>query len=164
MSYLTIAKIIKTHGIDGELTLLSTSSQLKRRLEPGRKVFIFQNDTYISYEVESSSVHQNVYVKLKGIDSIDEAKTLVGLDLECIKDELEEGYFYYEDLKHRKVIDKLDSLIGEVIDVYDRSYQVNLKIKNVNGQTFYLPFVDALIEEVNLKEGYIKVKRLGGML
>ncbi len=164
MTYLTIAKIIKTHGIDGGLSLHSTSTQLKKRLEPGRTVFIFKDNQYVSYQVESSSVHQNIYVKLSSVNSIDEAKTLIGLDLECLKDELEEGYFYFEDLKHLKVIDENEIPIGEVIDVYDRSYQINLKIKNVNGKTFYLPFVDSLVLEVNVNEGYIKVKHLGGML
>lgn len=164
MAYLTIAKIIKTHGVNGELSLFSTSTQLERRLEPGKKVFIYKDDQYQSYEVISSSVHHHVYVKLKNIDTLEEAKALIGYDLECIKDELEEGQYYFEDLKHLKVFTHTGDLIGEVIEVYDQSYQINLKIKNIHGKIFYLPFVDSLIEEVNIQKGFIKVKFLGGML
>ncbi len=164
MAYLTIAKIIKTHGVDGELSLFSTSTQLKKRLEPGKKVFIYKDDQYQSYEVISSSVHHKIYVKLSNVNTIEKAKELVGYDLECIKDELEEGHYYFEDLKHLKVFTNTSHLIGEVIDVYDQSYQINLKIKNIHGKIFYLPFVDSLIEEVNIQKGFIRVKFLGGML
>lgn len=163
MKYLTIGYINKTHGINGGLSLISTSSFIEERMKVGNTVYIYIDENYVPYKIIESSVSNHVYFKLEGINSIDEAKKLIGYDLECEKNELEEGLYYYEDLKGLIVKDENGNIIGNIIDVYDQSYQINLKIKRVNGKIFYLPFVDAIVKKINFEEKCMYIINMGGM-
>lgn len=163
MEYLTIGYINKTHGIDGGLSLISTSSFIDERMKVGNIVYIYIDKNYVPFKISTSSVSNHVYFKLEGINTIDEAKKLVGYDLECEKKELEEGLYYYEDLKGLIVKDIDGKIIGSVIDIYDQSYQINLKIKKNDGKTFYLPFVDAIVIEIKLEEKCMYIINMGGM-
>ena len=128
------------------------------------------NDKYHLTEEQNLSFIKNNLIliiynsaRLEGINTIDEAKKLVGYDLECEKKELEEGLYYYEDLKGLIVKDIDGKIIGSVIDIYDQSYQINLKIKKNDGKTFYLPFVDAIVKEIKLEEKCMYIINMGGM-
>lgn len=73
--------------------------------------------------------------------------------------ETDDGEFYIEDLKGMKVVDKEGKEIGTVLSVENYGASDLLDIKPSSGPSFYLPFTDDVIVDVNFEKATIKVER-----
>ena len=61
--------------------------------------------------------------------------------------DLNEGYFYYSDLRDCKVLDANGNELGIVKEVEEFPAQVTLRVKLKNAEDFFVPFVKDFIIE-----------------
>ncbi|WP_031498596.1 ribosome maturation factor RimM [Bryobacter aggregatus] len=131
--WLTLATILKPRGNKGEVLVNLLTDDIERLLEV-ESVSCFEGNGKEPkvFEVEEAWMHQDkAIVKLAGIDSINDADTLRGLDL-CIplgeRRELREGEVFLSDLIGCQIFDRADVLLGTVADVYEEGSQVWLSM------------------------------------
>ena len=107
-----------------------------------------------SFEVETVKVHKGDYLMtLAGISGRDEAERLVGTQFHIGLDErraLDDAEWWAEDLIGCAVVAVDGSTVGEVIDVVTGAAQDRLVVAHSNGETFEVPFVDALVPDVEI--------------
>ena len=163
MEYLCIGKIVNTHGIKGEVRLLSN-------FKFKEKVFIKDFNIYIGKNKKNEVINsyrphkQFDMITIKGITNINDVLKYKGekvyinkLDLKLNKDE-----YLDEDLIDFKVVVN-DKVVGKVLDIDKNSVQKKLIVKKEEKE-FLVPLVYGIIKNINLKDGLIVLEDIKGLL
>ncbi len=157
---LCIGKIVAVHGIRGEVKV---QSQTKNPLDLDKFGNVENKDATRVFEIKVLGMaSSNVRVKIKGIDTRNDAETLIGTELYVPRSALPalaEDEFYKGDIVGLKVcLQTPDKEIGKVVGFANYGAGEIIEIK-LNGQkeTELLPFTEGYVPMVNLDEGYIIV-------
>ena len=155
--YMETGEIVSTHGIHGEVKVYPWADGPE---------FLLEFDEFRIggrlYEVENARIQKTcVLLKLKGVDTVEEAMTLKGKVVEFDRTdvELEEGWFI-ADLIGLRVLEN-GAEIGTIKDVLQ--YPGN-DVWIVRGKHEYMiPSVAEFVKEVHIEEGYAVVQLIEGM-
>ena len=153
--------ILKPVGLRGEVRVFSDSDFLKERLIKGQIFKTEKGDLTIQTATLGSNVHK---VKFKELSSIEDAEKYRQMDLmlETLDSSLlDEDEYYFVDLIGCDVYFD-DQCIGQVLEVMDMSAHPVLRIKT-ESETFLIPFVEAFVPEIDVKNKRIKVNLIEGM-
>lgn len=172
--FVTIARVSKTQGRHGEVaaTLLTDFPEL---FATRKKLFAFggsaaQGGTSGSarrkLDLDEHWFHKGMVVlKFAGVDSISDAETLVGSEIQVPRSEratLGSDEFYVSDLAGCMVTDS-GREIGRVKDVQFGSGEAPLLV--IEGEKEYLvPFAAAYIQKIALEQKRLEMKLPKGML
>lgn len=167
MNLIAYGKVIKPHGLSGEVKVLPFSGEFSS--------FKNFNNLYISLEINnptkftiSRSRNQkgNIIVKLEGIDTIDDAERLKSLMVFIDKKELpekEDDEYYWFELIGMEVFNNEDKLIGKVKDIIDNTAQPILVINN-DSEEYLVPFVEKFVEDIDLTNSKIVINPIEGLI
>lgn len=160
--YVYIGKIVDTHGIKGELRILSS-------FERKDIVFIPDNKLYLGNELEEKIIssyrhHKNFeMVVFEGTNNINEVlkylKKSVYFKREDLK--LNEEEYLIEDLIDYGVLEN-NILIGKVTDIVYNNSNILLSINGDND--FYIPLNSNYILKVDTKNKEIIVENTKGLI
>jgi 16S rRNA processing protein RimM len=173
--FVTIARVAKTQGRHGEVaaTLLTDFPEL---FETRRKLFALGDSGKQSgtadvaprrlLDLDEHWFHKGMVVlKFAGVDSISDAETLVGSEIQIPRSEraaLGSDEFYVSDLAGCTVTDS-GREIGRIKDVQFGSGEAPLLV--IQGEKEYLvPFAAAYIEKIALEQKRLEMKLPEGML
>ena len=164
--YLELGQIVNVKGLKGEVKV-NPFTEDSTKFERIHKVFIKQKNNMTEYEIEDVGYSKNqVIIKFKNIDTIDEAETLrnsyILVDREVLG-ELPEGVYYIADLMGLKVFTEENEYLGIVDDVFSTGSNDVYVVKNENGSEKLLPGIDEVIKNINLEEGKIIVNLIKGL-
>lgn len=163
MEKIKVGQIVNVVGLKGELKVYHYSDY-KERFEELSVVYI--NDK--SYEIKGVRYMKDmVILKLNGIDDRTEAEKYKGQDIYFDKVDsrvLPEGTYYIYDLIGLTVYDENNHVIGTIKDVIQNSAQDLYEIEQENKNQFLLPAVEEFVLEINIKEKYIKVRLIEGLI
>lgn len=164
-----IGVVRKVRGSKGDLKVESMSD-FPERFVGLDEVFIRRpNSTdVVKMELEKSEFVKNYAVmKLKGVESYDDAAAFLGADVlvpESKRVELPEGTYFVDSLIGLKVKNQAGESIGFVHDVLSNLKQSILLIRSDDGTEFSLPFVNAFVKNVDEKSKEITVELIDGMI
>ncbi len=156
MEKIKIGKLVNTHGIKGEVRIISN-------FEYKNKLFIIGNHLYIDNEeltINSYRVHKNFdMVTFKEYNYINDILKFKGKDVYASKEEinLKKDELLIEDYIGLKCIYE-EKEIGYISDVITGSNRLFL----INGK--YVPFNENFIEKVDIDKKEIHLKNLEGLL
>ena len=157
-----IGKIVNTHGIKGELRVLSNSDFIEKRFEENEKIYIEQKE----YIIESYYEHKNFYIiKLKNFDNINDVLKLKNKMIyanKLLNEELAEGEYFNYDLIDLNIYNQDGKKRGKVIEVVDGSAYNYLRIK-YNNKTYLIPFNNHFILDVQLNDKII-IQEIEGLI
>lgn len=157
MDFVYIGKIVGTHGIKGEIRLISNFDKKEKVFIPNMNIYI--GDKKIKETINSYRKHKNFdMITLKGIYNINDVlkykqekvfvcRTDLHLDNEYILDDL---------LNMRVLCDNKE--YGIVKDIFDNNGNTLLEINFTKN--YYIPFNKEYIKEVNLDNNYILVENV----
>ncbi len=161
-----IGKIIKPQGIKGELKAEIITS-FPERFTGLKKVYINKKESQ-AYSIESVRLSDRfVFIKLKNINTCDEAEKLRNEYLYIPQDELmdlEKDEYYIHDLLGIKIYDEQNILLGELVDVESISSNDVYTMKSVDGREFLIPAIKDVIMEVDIAKKTMKIRSLEGLL
>lgn len=160
MNYLCIGKLVNTHGIKGEVRILSKFKRKELVFKKDFKFYIGRNKN--EYIVESYRVHKNFdMVVFKDNYNINLVEFLKGSYVYVNKDDikLSENEFLAIDLIGFSVIID-DKLIGKVIDVVE----TNANDVLVLDFNIMIPYVKEFILNINKDDKTILVKNVKGLI
>ncbi len=158
-----LAKIVAAHGIKGEVKIKSFTRAPKDVCTYGKlsnkDETRFFDLTFLSFAKEL------LRVKIKGVDTRNDAESLVGTELYLSRSrlpDLAEDTFYQTDLVGLEVFDeKTGQKIGKVMGVFNFGAGDILEIKfDEKKQTEMLPFNDTYVPVVDTQSGFIKVREM----
>ncbi|HYM76093.1 MAG TPA: ribosome maturation factor RimM [Candidatus Dormibacteraeota bacterium] len=167
--FITLARVVKTQGRHGEVAA-EVHSDIPERFAEGMKLFALgkSGDARRQLEVESFWPHKGMLVfKFSGIDSMSNAETLIGSELQVPlveRAELEPGWSYVSDLVGCMVLDH-DREIGRIEDVQFGAGEAPLLIvAGGSGKKVDVPFAEAYTESVDVSRREVRMTLPEGML
>lgn len=167
--FITLARVVKTQGRHGEVAA-EVQSDVPDRFAEGMKLFALSKSGDLRREVEIESLwpHKGLLVlKLVGVDSMSDAETLIGSELQVPRTEraeLERGWNYVSDLIGCAVFDHGNE-IGRIEDVQLGAGEAPLLIvAAAGGKKYDVPFAEAYLEGVDLPRKQVRMSLPEGML
>ena len=155
----SVGKILNFHGIQGEAKVGFSKNQEEFFLSL-KKVFIKKDNEYLPFEILSSRLNKTfALVKFKGITSINELLEykgcLIFVEEEFIRETLDEDEF---------LIVELGKDLGFVVGVSNNGATDLLSVKTKSGKISLVPFVKAIVPDVDMKNKKITVNKIEGLL
>jgi 16S rRNA processing protein RimM len=171
--FITLARVVKTQGRRGEVAA-EIHTDIPDRFSAGMAVLALPPTESASpearrkLEVEQIWPHKGLLVlKFLGVDSISEAESLIGCELQVPSSEravLDPGWNYVSDLAGCTVFDH-GLEIGRIADVQFGTGEASLLVvKNSAGQQFDIPFARAYLEAMDLGRRQVRMNLPQGML
>ncbi|CAJ1938428.1 unnamed protein product [Sphenostylis stenocarpa] len=194
LGFVNIGYISSVHGIQGEIRVKPATDFPQLRFStPGRrwlKSKVLGGENIEEVELEEGREHPGLkswILKFRGIDTVEQAKMLIGATLLVTKEdrpELEEGEFYTHDLIGMRVFMKENgTLVGTVMNVFNSGANDLLQIVldssfdmlntsgksksaeiDVSGQLVLVPFVEAIVPDVDMKRREMHITPPKGLL
>ena len=169
--WLSVGKIVGVQGLQGELRVNPASDFPERFTAPGPRWLGNRKGgepTEIQLKKGRQLPGKSLFVvRLEGIDNRSAAQALVGQELLVAGDdrpELAEGEFHLLDLVGLEARLTADGpAIGTVTDLISGGNDL-LEIKTVDGRKLLIPFVEAIVPEVQLEDGWLLITPPPGLL
>ncbi|MEA1996302.1 MAG: ribosome maturation factor RimM [Gemmatimonadota bacterium] len=160
--FLLIGRIVKPHGIRGELGVISLTEWPDLRFQPGAELFIGPDEKSLSETVIDSvrPYRQGYLVLLDICPDRSAAEALRGWNLYISSSEAPEpspGSYYHHELLGLAVRDEAGNELGRVSAILDTPAHDLLEVETRVRKKFLLPMVDEFILEVDLKQGALYV-------
>ena len=164
--YISIGKIVKTHGIGGALKAVAYTGEPDRFLS--LKTVYFQSKNGVQgYIIEEATILGDAaLLKLKGIDNREAARNLVRQEVlvpESERVELPDGMFFVHDLLGLKVFDNNSVFLGVLEDVLSGAGSDIYVIRHEERELL-VPAVSEFVREIDLEEGRMVIELIDGML
>lgn len=158
MNLVYVGKIVNTHGLKGELRILSTFSFKEKIFVPG---FIF----YVNekpYEIVTYRTHKNYdMVTFKGFTDINDVLPLKGEDVYFNRDDLDSNLILDSDLIGFDVITST-SKKGKLISVID-GIKYDYLLVSILDKTYYVPKIDEFISKIDIQNKTIYIHEIEGL-
>ena len=168
--FITLARVVKTQGRRGEVAA-EIYSDIGNRFTVDMKLQALPrgpNQSRRELEVEELWPHKGLLVlKFVGVDSISDAETLVGCELQVPisqRSELQAGWNYVSDLVGCAVLDN-GREIGRVEDVQFGAGEAPLLIvRDTAAKLLEVPFAEAYLDGVDVERKQVRMKLPEGLL
>jgi 16S rRNA processing protein RimM len=162
--------VVKTQGRRGEVAG-EIYSDVPGRFAAGMRLLALPRDSDGSrrgLEVEDLWPHKGLLVlKFAGVDSLSDAETLVGCELQVPRSqrsELQAGWNYVSDLVGCSVLDQ-GREIGRIEDVQFGAGEAPLLIvRDAAGRLIEVPFAEAYLDSVDAEHKQVRMKLPEGLL
>jgi 16S rRNA processing protein RimM len=163
-----VGKIVNTHGIKGEVRVISITDFPEERFKPGAKLILKSNSGQKEFEIESSRKHKNfTLVKFKGYDNINDVEQYKSYELfttDEIKPELSDGEFMYSQIIGLTVIDEQLGEIGKVTEIMELGPNDVWVVKSRKYDEVLIPYIKDVVKKVDLEAGKIEVDIPDGLI
>ena len=162
MKYVLIGKIVNTHGLKGEVRILSDFKYKTKVFIPEMKIYIGKDKVC---ETINSYRHHKIFemITMKGYNDINQILKYKGeyvfINKEDIK--LEKNEYLDEDIIGLNVYTD-DRLLGVVKKIENHNGNEILYVKN-NEKTYLIPYNFDIITNINLKAKEMTVKNIQGL-
>ncbi len=164
MNWVYLGKIVNTHGIKGELRILSD-------FEKKEKVFRQNFPIYIGKEKRKEIIatyrpHKNFdMICYKGVNNINEVLKDKGKNIYITREDLalQKNEYLLEDLISFQIMED-DKIIGKIIDIVYNKAGILLMAYNLEQKKFYIPNNEAFILKIDLEQKIIWTKNAQGLI
>ena len=165
-NYFKIGKLATTFGLEGQL-ILEHNLGKKTSLKGLENIFIEETiNSFLPYFIESAKIKNDkeVYVKLEGIASKEEARKFVKKEVWLLENDFKKfsasaapisllGFMVIND----------DDELGEVVEVIEQPHQVLCKII-LNGKEALIPVHEDSLEKIDKKNRKLFLNLPDGLL
>jgi len=168
---LVVGRVVKAHGITGELAVDVRTDDPDERFAPGMTLRArpSRGGPQREYVIESAREHSGrLLVRLEGVADRNAAEALRGniflvdtADLPPIDDPDE---FYDHQLEGLAVVTTDGTVVGNVNEVLHTAAGELLSVTSETGAEVLVPFVGAIVTEVSLQNQIIKIDPPDGLL
>ncbi len=165
MKFLEVGKIINTHGLRGDVKVVAWTDS-PEDFEDIPVVYIKKKTGNEKLTVSKIKYQKNnLIVKFKEINDINEAEKYKGLIIYADRDdlwELEDGVYYIADLIGLDVYDE-SGKIGVIADVFNTGANDIYDVKRDGKKNLLLPVIDDVVKEIDIENGRVTVHVMEGL-
>lgn len=157
MNFVYIGKLVNTHGLKGEVRIISDFKYKNLVFKSGNEIII--NDT--KYTIESYR-HHKMYdmITLKDIKTIDDALNLKGLNVYIDRDNYEFDGYLDEDLIGLSVYDN-DIYKGKIVEILKNDLYTILVIDGIKKHM--VPNIPEFIKRIDLENNKVEINYIEGL-
>jgi 16S rRNA processing protein RimM len=156
---IAIGAIVRPQGRKGEV-LVAPLSDRPQRFPTLKRAFLPDGQGAArEAQVESCWPHKGRFVvKLRGVDSIDDAERLRGQELRIAEDALDPlppGSYYHHQLRGLRVHDPDGRELGTVADILETGAGAPVLVVRGRGPEVLIPLAEEFVRQVDLGQGLL---------
>ena len=165
--YVSVGKILNFHGVKGEAKVGYSKNQ-RDFVETLENVFILKDNQYLPFTVKSVKFNNKFAIlKFVGIDTVNDIvefkNSLIFVEEDEIREKLDEDEFLIDELVGMDVLCS-DKKVGVVIGVSNNGASDLLSVKSNSGKVSLVPFVKAIVLDVDIKSKTVIVDNIQGLI
>ncbi|MFD1204126.1 MULTISPECIES: ribosome maturation factor RimM [Sporosarcina] len=170
MQWFNVGKIVNTHGIRGEVRVISRTDFPEERYAVGNELTLFLPDGKkpIRLIVASHRKHKNFdLLTFEGHPNINDVEKYRDGILKVSEEqlgELEEGEFYYYEIIGCEVYTEAGELIGKVTEILETGSNDVWTVTPQTGKPHYIPYIDDVVKAIDIENKKIVIDPLEGLL
>lgn len=166
MEYITVGKIVNTHGLKGELKILPHTHFADERFAAKAILYVLIDGNMQQLIVKTAREHKGMLlVCFEGFDDINQVEHWKNCYLyieENQQAQLDEDEIYYRELLKMQVETCEGNVLGNVVEILETGANVVIRVKG--EKELLIPYVKRFIKEVDKEDNILKVELLDGML
>ncbi len=167
MEYFDVARILTTHGLNGEVKVNVITDFPEERFAEGMHLSL-RSDTNRTLTVEKSRpFKQSWLIQFKEITDIDQAEKLRGQILvvsEEDRGELPDDVYYYKDIFDCDVIDEeTGKRIGKIVDIQSPGANDIWLVHEDDGKEYWIPNIADVVKKVDVAAKKVYVELMEGL-
>jgi 16S rRNA processing protein RimM len=168
--WFNVGKIVNTHGIKGEVRVISKTDFAEERYKKGNKLFIFMNENEdpIEVTVKAHRVHKSFdLLTFDEYDNINQVEKFKGALIKIPENQLsklDEGEYYFHEIIGCKVITENGEEIGIVKEILTPGANDVWVVKRKKGQDVLIPYIEEVVKNVDVEEKIITIHLMEGLL
>lgn len=166
MDLLEIGKIVNTHGLRGEVKVV-TWTDSPEDFENIEYAYVKTRNGEERLDIAGVKYQKgNVILRFKQITDINEAEKYKNLILYTTRDmfELQEGAHFIADLIGLSVVDvETGDKIGVIADVFNTGSNDIYDIKREGKKNLLIPVIDDVVKEIDIENGTVTVYIMEGL-
>ncbi len=170
--HLVVGQVTKAHGTRGEVFVWPLTDEVEAVYSPGREVELgdaegeLESDSPTLVVERQRPFKRGLLVKFEGYDDRTSVEGLsqryLLVPIESLRP-LAEGEVYYHQLLGCEVVTVDGQVVGRVREVYETEPAELLDVKGA-GRSHLIPFVERIVEEVDVEGGRIVIRPPPGLL
>lgn len=165
--YVSVGKILNFHGIKGEAKVGYSKSQ-KEFLESLSHVYVQKNNDYVLLNIQYIKFSAKfAIIKFEEINSINDVtlykNSVIFVKEDEIREKLDEDEFLIDELVGCDVFLD-DKAVGVVVGVSNNGANDLLSVKSSSGKISLVPFVKAIVPDVDIKSRRVTVANIEGLI
>lgn len=162
MAQVIVGTVGRPHGVRGDVTVRPRTDAVARRFAAGSTLLAGDRELQV---VGHSLTQGRLVVAFAGVTDRDGAEALRGLDLwaDAGTADLEDDEFHDTDLIGLAAVDPAGNPLGDVVAVEHPPAQDLLVVRTPSGDRL-VPFVAALVPEVDPRAGRVVIDPIPGLL
>jgi 16S rRNA processing protein RimM len=168
--WFNVGKIVNTHGIKGEVRVISITDFPEERYRVGNQLFLFMSEKSSPLEltIKNHRKHKNFDLLIfEGYEDVNQAETIKGGMLkvpESKLSELAEDEFYFHEILGCIAYTTEGEEIGKVIEILTPGANDVWVIKGKSGKDILIPYIEQVVKKVDVKEKIILIDPMEGLL
>lgn len=168
--WFNVGKIVNTHGLRGEVRVISRTDFADERYKVGNTLYLFRENEMnqpTPVIVKSHRKHKNFDLLIfEGYDSISSVEPLKGGLLKIREDQLtdlDEGEFYFHEIIGCEVYTDAGELVGKITEILSPGANDVWVVKG-NRKEYYIPYIESVVHSINIDEKRITIIPMEGLL
>ncbi|KOO46630.1 ribosome maturation factor RimM [Priestia koreensis] len=169
-NWFNVGKIVNTHGIRGEVRVISKTDFADERYEVGNKLYIFKPNSTEPIEVTISSHREHKTFNLltfegyHNVNQVEQFKDSLVKVPESALGELEEGEFYFHEIIDCEVYTMAGEKIGKIKEVLTPGANDVWVVQRPKGKDALIPYIESIVKEVDIANKTVKIDVMEGLL
>jgi len=164
-----VGKIVNTHGIRGEVRVISRTDFAEERYKIGNVLYIFmENKPPVEVKVASHRVHKSFdLLTFEGYDNINLVKPFKGAIIKIPETQLQplnEGEYYFHEIIGCTVVTEDGEPIGEIKEILTPGANDVWVVKRKKGGDVLIPYIDDVVKQVDVENKTITIHVMEGLL
>ncbi|WP_242387820.1 ribosome maturation factor RimM [Enterococcus gallinarum] len=167
--FLNVGKIVNTHGIRGEVRVISQTDFPEERYRKGQRLTLFrENKSPLELTVAGHRKHKNFdLLTFEGYPTINDVEPLRDGILKVSKDELSElteNEYYYHEIIGLTVIDEQARELGKIKEILSPGANDVWVVQRKGKKDALIPYIESVVKQIDLDKGEVHIEIPEGLL
>ncbi|UJW58175.1 ribosome maturation factor RimM [Bacillus sp. A116_S68] len=169
--WLNVGKIVNTHGIHGEVRVISRTDFQEERYSTGNTLYIKTENERLPVTVAKWRQHKQFdLITFEGFDNVNEVEkfkgSLLQVDATTLQDQLAEDEFYYHQIIGLRVETVDGRLVGTVKEILSPGANDVWVIAPAEekGKDILIPYIESVVKSIILEENKVIIEPMEGLL
>lgn len=170
LEWLNVGKIVNTHGVRGEVRVVSKTDFPEERYKKGSVLYIFKQGQSEPLKVTVASHRQHKQFDLltfEEINSLNEAEHLKESILKVEKENLgslDEGEFYFHQIIGCEVYDEKDKLIYQIKEILTPGANDVWVIGRKGKKDALIPYIPSVVKNIDISSKTVHIEVMEGLI
>lgn len=168
--WFNVGKVVNTHGVRGEVRVISRTDFPEKRYQPGSRLYFFseKEGAPVELTVESHRKHKNfdllTFEGYKDISEVESFKNGILKVNETQLGNLDDGEYYFHEIIGCKVMTTEGEEIGTIKEILTPGANDVWVVKGTKGKEILIPYIDDVVKKIDVEDKTIVIEPMEGLL